>query len=154
MALFNRVKSCSVEDIDDGQYEAKGTFIDTLHEINLTIQVKKDSMEIVKAKADLVRTPQKYCTEAQDRDRYLVGIKIGPGLGKAIVDAVGKEHGCVHLADLALDLMKAVLVANTKVVELSLNKEEIIDKYIGLFSGTCYHWTTMGKNKAETASNS
>ncbi|MHB1167014.1 MAG: DUF2889 domain-containing protein [Carboxydocellales bacterium] len=154
MALFNRVKSCSVEDINDGLYEAKGTFIDTLHEVNLTIQVKKDNLEIVKAKADLVRTPQKYCTEAQDRDRYLVGLKIGPGLGKAIEDAVGKEQGCVHLADLTLDLAKAVIVANNKVVELSLNKEEIVDKYIGLFSGTCCHWTTMGKKKAETARNS
>lgn len=44
MALFNLVKSCSVEDINDGLYEAKVTFIDTLHEINLTIQVKKDNL--------------------------------------------------------------------------------------------------------------
>ncbi|MFZ3170406.1 MAG: DUF2889 domain-containing protein [Carboxydocellales bacterium] len=149
MALFNRVKSCSVEDINDGLYEAKGTFIDTFHEIHLTIQVKKDNLEIVKAKADLVRIPHKYCKEAQDRDRYLVGLKIGSGLVKAIGDAVGKELGCVHLVDLTLDLTKAVMIANTKVVELSLNKEEMLDKYIGLFSGTCYHWTTMGKVKKD-----
>lgn len=147
MALFNRVKSCSVDEIDDDLFKASGTFIDTYHEINLTLHVKKNNLEIVWAKAEMVRRPQTNCGAAQGQDRFLVGIKIGPGLRKAIHNAIGDEHGCTHMADLALDLAKAVIVTDNKAREPFLSKEDLEDKYINLYGGTCAHWTLMAKKK-------
>ena len=147
MTLFNRVKSCTVKEIENDLFEARGTFIDTYHELNLLLQVKIADLEIVSAAADLVRLPQKYCPQVQGREQYLVGIKIGRGLIKAIGEAVGGIHGCVHLADLTLDLAKAIVVTKNKLAEVGLTKEEIDDHHGALFSGTCYHWTEMGKKK-------
>lgn len=151
MALFNRVKSCSVDEINNGLFKANGTFIDTYHEINLTLHVKKNDLEIVWAKAEMVRIPQTHCAEAQGQDRFLVGIRIGPGLRKAIQNAIGNDRGCTHLADLALDLVKAVIVANNKAGEPFLKKEELEDKYINLYGGTCNHWTVMAMQKKKGA---
>lgn len=148
--LFNRVKSCSVDEIDNDLFKATGAFIDTYHELNLTLHVKKDNLEIVWAKAEMVRVPQSTCTVAQGRDRLLIGIKIGPGLRRALANTIGNEHGCTHFADLALDLIKAVIVANNKATEEFLSEEEAVDKYIKLYGGTCHHWTVkaMEKNSA------
>lgn len=151
MALFNRVKSCSVDEMDNELYQASGTFIDTYHEINLTLHVKRNNLEIVWAKAEMVRIPDADCAEAQKQDRLLVGLKIGPGLRKALQNTVGNEQGCTHLADLALDLVKAVIVANNKAGEPFLSEQEIVDKYSTLYGGTCNHWTIMAKQKKAAA---
>ncbi|MDA8212795.1 MAG: DUF2889 domain-containing protein [Clostridia bacterium] len=151
MALFNRVKSCSVDELDQSLLEAKGIFIDTFHEINMTLHVNKDNLEIVWAKADMIRLPQAYCKEAQKQDRNLVGIKIGPGVSKAIQNAVGSDRGCTHLADLALDLVKSVIVTNTKLKLQGLSKEEIEEKLTDMFGGTCYHWTVLANRKQSAA---
>lgn len=153
MALFNRSKFCVVEQLDNSLLEARGTFTDTYHEINLTMQVSIDNMEIVKVNVEFVRTPQKYCLKVLEREPFLLGIIIGPGLGKAIMKAVGGETGCVHLADLALDLAKALIVANNKLGENGRTIEEINDHHIGQYGGTCYHWTEMGRQKQALTGN-
>lgn len=152
MAVFNRLKSCSVDEIDDNLLEVRGIFIDTLHEISLTWQIKKDNLEIIQAKMNMARVPNAYCSEVQGRERYLIGIKIGPGARKAILNAVGNEHGCTHLADLAIDMAKSLHVSDNKIRERQLTKEEILNKYMHKYDSTCHHWTVMSKGKKAAVS--
>ncbi len=141
MIIFNRTKSCSVDETEDGLLEARGTFIDTVHEICLTLYVSKETLEIVKAKADMVRIPHPFCEEAQGQDINLVGVKIGPGARKAVQNAVGHSHGCTHLADLALDMVKALVTTNYRIQQRGKSEEEIIAQYVEELGGTCNQWT-------------
>lgn len=151
MAIFNRSKFCSVDQIGPDLLEAKGTFIDTVHEINLTLQVKIDNLEILSAKADMVRVPHKTCEEAQGEDSKLVGIKIGAGSRKAVQNAVGHDHGCTHLTDLTMDLIKAVVQANYRLENRALTKEQMLTKHVVSLGGSCNFWTEIKErfNKAD-----
>lgn len=149
MALFNRVKSSSVQEIENGLLEARGTFIDSVHEINLTLHVAKHNLEIVMAQADMVRGPNALCIEAQKEAGNLAGIKISAGSRKAVQQAVGHARGCTHLTDLAMDLVKAVVTANFTLGEQGLSREALDERYINLLGGTCNRWTIMAEQKKE-----
>ncbi len=146
MVLFNRVKTCSVIELNSVLLEVRGVFIDSFHEINLTIHVDHQRMEIVWARAYMLKTPHADCVEAESEGSKLVGIKIGSGVRKAILDAVGHAHGCTHLADLALDAVKAVIQANFKLqYKKQMPPEQLLAKYIDELAGTCHHWTILGE---------
>ena len=155
MIIFNRTKSCSVDESEDGMLVARGTFIDTVHEICLTLHVSKDTLEIVKAKADMVRIPHPHCADAQAEDKKLVGIKIGQGARKAVQNAVGHAHGCTHMADLALDMVKALVTTNYRIQQRGKSEEEITAQYVEELGGTCNQWTKRSeeykKNKRSVA---
>ncbi|HWI54309.1 MAG TPA: DUF2889 domain-containing protein [Desulfobacteria bacterium] len=141
MALFNRTKSCSVELLNETLLEVKGLFIDSFHEINLTLHVSISNLEIVWAKAEMVRTPHPACMEAAVEGEKLIGIKIGPGSRKAIQEAVGHSHGCTHIADLALDTAKAAIQANFKLQRSDMTREQRHEMFVEKLAGTCHFWT-------------
>lgn len=143
MAIFNRVKTCTVEQPADGIFEVKSTFIDSFHEINLTIQVDYKLMEIISASACMVRVPHPDCRVAESQAGNLAGIKIAHGARKAILGAVGHAHGCTHIADLALDAVKAAIQANFKIQARELSQEERTAKLYEQLAGTCHYWTNV-----------
>ncbi|MDA8442202.1 MAG: DUF2889 domain-containing protein [Peptococcaceae bacterium] len=145
MMLFNRVKSCSVEEIAPDKLEVKGLFIDSFHEICLRLEVNATDMVIVKAESEMIRVPQTYCREVAAVGANLEGIKIGPGATKAIQHAVGDAHGCTHVADLALDAIKAVIQANFKLQRRDMTQEERIALNYNKLVNTCHHWTKLGE---------
>ncbi len=145
MTAFNRTKSCTVLELDEVLLEARGTFLDTVHEMNLTIRVEKETLTIVGAEAEMVRVPQPFCRDVQGREAKLMGIKIGAGTRRAVQEAVGDSHGCTHLAELALDVVRAVIQADYKLYGRVLSQEELISKYAPHLAGTCSQWTRLGE---------
>ena len=148
MVLFNRMKSCTVSELENGLLDAKGVFIDSFHEINLNFHVNPSDMQIVWAKCDMVRIPHADCGEAENQAGRLVGIKVGPGARKAIQEAVGHSLGCTHLADLALEAVKAVVQAGFKMARRKLTREQLNANYTKQLEGTCYHWTVNAEDKS------
>jgi hypothetical protein len=143
VVVFNRVKSATVIEQEDGIVLVKAFFIDTFHEINLELKVNIKEMLVVSAQADMVRTPHPDCPNAGTEVEKLSGIRIGPGARKAILKAVGHANGCTHLADLALDAFKAVIQANFKIQKQQMTQEERLAKFADQLGGTCYHWTRV-----------
>ena len=148
MVLFNRMKSCTVSELENGFMEVKGVFIDSFHEINLNFHVDPSDMLIVWAKSYMVRIPHADCAEAENQASRLVGIKVGPGARKAIQEAVGHSLGCTHLADLALEAVKAVVQASFKMARRTMTRDERNANYTKQLEGTCYHWTVHAEDKS------
>jgi hypothetical protein len=145
MAMFKRVKSYSVDALENGLLEAKGTFSDNVHKINLTLHVKLNTGEIVWAKAEMVKVPHSLCYEAQGQDANLIGLSAGPGLRKALQTTVGHSHGCTHIADLAVDIMNTITYTYFEFEKRGLTEEETERKFLPFLDGSCHRWTVTGE---------
>jgi hypothetical protein len=105
--LYGKNSSCTVCRRSDGGLTAIGSFLDSFHEIGVSISMTKDGI-IAECSGNLLRAPDRVCTENQRHLELLPGKKIA-GLGKKDVAAVtGGPQGCIHLVDIIYDLGRAV----------------------------------------------
>lgn len=138
-----------MEEVDEHSFKVEGCFLDTLHEIKLTMLVSYPELEVTSAYATMLRTPYPDCPAVQDAASKLSGIKIGPGSRKAIQQAVGHNQGCTHLTDLALDMAKVIIQAKFQLQLREMTTEEWIDDNTSLFARSCHHWTGTNLNEKE-----
>jgi hypothetical protein len=108
--LFNRYKSCAVYQKRDGDLVAQGSFSDSFHELGLSAQLRRDGV-IADISGNFIRTRDPVCLEVEQRLASLKGKPVTE-LGKRdIREMLGGAEGCVHLADIANDLRKAIAAA-------------------------------------------
>lgn len=142
MNIFNRSISVSITTEDKKSATINGIFIDTHHEMCLTLTADLDTYKILAASGELRRVPHEDCRHCESQIKNLAGLQIGPALNKRIKACVGFESGCAHLADLAMECVKSFIQGKGTVMQQSLSEEEV-DLFIGKFlKGTCYHYRT------------
>ena len=104
--LYSKNSSCTVCRRGDGGFTAIGSFIDSFHEIGIVISMTADGI-VTDCTGNLLRAPDRVCTENQRHLELLLGKKIA-GLSKKDVAAVaGGPQGCIHLVDIIYDLGRA-----------------------------------------------
>ncbi len=141
MNIFNRSITINVRTTDNGKsVTVDGVFLDSYHELCLTLAVEMDGFTIIAANGEFRRIPHEDCNYGQKRISNLVGLRLGHGVRKQIMAAVGSEVGCTHLADLALECVKALVQAKYSLMKLSLTPEEIHIQTEEYLRGTCYHF--------------
>jgi Protein of unknown function (DUF2889). len=119
-----------------------GIFLDTNHEICLTLTADLDTFLILSASGELRRTPHEECLHCESLIPSLAGLQIGPTLNKKIKAAVGLEYGCAHLADLALECVKSFFQGKFTVMQRTQTIEEIETQVGTYLKGSCYHYRT------------
>jgi len=140
--LFNRSISVSITTEDKKTATINGIFLDTHHEICLTLAADLDTFKILTAGGELRRVPHEDCRHCERLIKNLAGLQIGPALNKQIKACVGSESGCAHLADLTMECVKSFIQGKGTMMLQNLCEEES-DLFIGTFlKGTCYHYRT------------
>jgi len=71
------------------------------HEMLIRLTLNSD-MIVMAAEASTVSAPYHICCEAADSFENLVGLKVGSGWRRAVVEAMGGIKGCTHLRDMLL----------------------------------------------------
>jgi Protein of unknown function (DUF2889). len=118
-----------------------GFFLDSHHELCLTLGVDLGSNTIISAEGELRRAPHSDCMLTQDRLEKLIGVDLNHHVRRQVQAAVGLEQGCTHLTDLTLECVKGVIQAKFRLMHLNMEPEDInaqIKKYL---AGTCKHFT-------------
>ena len=140
MYLFNRSISVNARTEDQKKVIVDGTFLDTLHEIHLTIEVDLESYTITSADGELIRTPYSDCKTVKDRIKGLSGINLRQNVRKQIQAKVGLEQGCIHLTDLAIECVKGFVQTKFRLMFLNLPPEELKVEMEKALGGSCQHY--------------
>ncbi len=140
MYLFNRSISVNVHTEDHKTVIVDGFFLDTLHELCLTLEVDIESYIITSAHGELRRAPHSDCGRTQKLISNLAGVNLNCNVRKQIQVAVGLSYGCTHLTDLSLECVKGLLQAKFQLMHLTMQEEEIKGQLEQHLEGSCLHY--------------
>lgn len=140
MYLFNRALNINVQSMDGKSMVVDGTFLDSHHEICLTLVVDIATYRITDAQGDLRRTPHTDCVDTRDTIKNLIGLTIDKGIRRKLQSAVGMSHGCTHLFELALECVKGLIQARYSLMNLTMPPEQVTAYVEDYLKDTCYHY--------------
>jgi hypothetical protein len=149
--LFNRTITVSVQTKDEKQVIVDGIFIDSHHELVLSMTVDIVKFKIVDANGALRRAPHEDCLDTSKLLPRLVGIDLNRNVRKQIMAAVGGEHGCTHFDELALECVKGLKQAKFRLMKVSMPKEEVNAQLYDYLKGTCYHFRRKNEEESQVA---
>lgn len=143
MNIFNRSISVNIITEDKKTATIVGVFLDTYHEICLTLTADLDTFNILTSVGEFRRTPHDDCHQCESLIPNLAGISFGPGIGKRIAAAVGMESGCTHLSDLAMECIKSLFQGKYTLLHLTQHPDETNSQVYAYLKGTCYHYQVI-----------
>lgn len=147
MNLFNRTIAVSVKKIDEQHIVVDGVFMDSRHELVLSMTVNLESYTVTASQGEFRRAPHEDCLSTGKHTGNLVGIDLSRNVRRQVISAVGGEKGCVHFEELALECVKGVKQANVRLKRLSLPEDEVHSQMYNTLEGTCYHFRTREKRE-------
>lgn len=140
MYLFNRSITVNVQMEEENIVIIQGVFLDSHHELCLTLKVDFKNNEIVAANGEFRRSPHIECKQIEVKIKDLVGINLNGNVRCQVLKAVGLEHGCTHVTDLTLECVKGLVQSRLKLMHLTLSTEETKDLVEDYLSGTCLYY--------------
>ena len=143
MYLFNRSITVNVRTVDKKTVTVDGFLLDSHHELCLTLGVDLESNTIISAEGEFRRVPHTDCGQTQKLINNLIGIDLNRNVRKQIQVAVGLSHGCTHLTDLTLECVKGLLQAKYRLMQLTMQEEEVKGLVEQYFQGSCLHFKAI-----------
>ena len=135
MGDFRRDISFQVSRPGDGRIQLTATMRDVYHDILLEAVVHGDNLCIEGLRAEFTRCPEQACPHAADRLQRLVGVVIGRGLNRIIIDALGGGAGCGNLRIMLLGLLP--LAMNVKAAQGFADEEAMMGSIREKLRGSC-----------------
>ncbi|MDR3540788.1 MAG: DUF2889 domain-containing protein [Desulfosporosinus sp.] len=139
MYLFNRSISVNVCLVGEKTFKVNGVFLDSLHELCLTLEADLESYTITAAEGELCRAPYTDCGHIKERIKKLAGVDLKRNVRKQVQAIVGLEHGCTHLTDLTLECVKGILQGKFQLMHHRQPEERTVHLEQHL-KGTCLHY--------------
>ncbi|HEX3011527.1 MAG TPA: DUF2889 domain-containing protein, partial [Syntrophomonadaceae bacterium] len=149
--MYEKTERYSVEAIPGRGFEIRGVWQDDVHDIHTRILVDIKSSEIAEAEAQGSSVPFAICHEGMKCIKSIEGIKIGPGLTKAVYQELTGEKGCIHLAELVVNSVKALIQAVSREIPDWMDDDAYINKFFEmekLYRNKCVYFS---QPKAYTA---
>jgi len=140
MYLFNRSITVNVRSEDEKILKVEGVFLDSQHELSLSLDVDLESYIITAADGELRRAPHLDCSQTGELIKNLVGVNLNHNVRKQVQLAVGLSYGCTHLTDLTLECVKGLLQAKFRLLRLKMKEEEIKGLFGKYLEGNCLHY--------------
>ncbi|OLN34006.1 DUF2889 domain-containing protein [Desulfosporosinus metallidurans] len=140
MYLFNRSITVNIRSIDGKSITVDGFFLDSHHELCLTLGVDLESNTITSAEGEFRRAPHSDCGQTQEKIKKLIGVNLNRYVRKQIQAAVGLEQGCTHLTDLTLECVKGIIQAKFRLMHLNMETEDIQPQVQQYLAGSCRHY--------------
>lgn len=140
MYLFNRSISVNVCLVGEKTLKVNGIFLDSLHELCITLEADLKSYTITSAEGELCRAPHADCGHTKELIKELVGVNLNRNVRKQIQAAVGLEHGCTHLTDLTIECVKGILQAKFQLMKVTMQPSEIEVQLEKHLNGSCLHF--------------
>ncbi|MEW6034874.1 MAG: DUF2889 domain-containing protein [Chloroflexota bacterium] len=110
---YTRNKHASAMDLEDGSVMARARLDDTFFSAAVEMVFNVPDLEVVLAKGEVTRSFPGECQKAPALLEKAVGLRVGPGIIKAVNELVGGPQGCPRLADLVLECCDQVIMRFT-----------------------------------------
>ncbi|MGH9016608.1 MAG: DUF2889 domain-containing protein [Acidimicrobiales bacterium] len=98
---------------DERPWAAETEGVEHVHDMDLTVVVRKDDLTITAAGAVMARFPHSECPSITTAFEDLVGLCISRGYTRAVQERFGGARGCTHLEQLARTIGPVVIQAMT-----------------------------------------
>ena len=98
---------------DERPWAAGTDRVEHVHDMDLSITVRKDDLTITAAEAVMARFPHAECPSIAPKFGELVGLSISRGYTRAVQERYGGANGCTHLEQLARTVGPVVIQAVT-----------------------------------------
>ena len=110
---YVRNKHTSTIDLEDSSILARSTVEDILFAATVEMVIKLPDLEIASASGAIKRSFSEECREAIPLLEKVEGLRVGPGIIKAVERLVGGSDGCPRMADLILECCNGVILRFT-----------------------------------------
>ncbi len=140
MYLFNRSITVNVRSDDTKTVTVDGVFLDSHHELCITLVVEIESRIIISAIGEFRRVPHTDCIETQEQIKKLVGVNLGKNVRKQVQAAVGLKYGCTHLTELTLECIKGLMQATYQLMHLTMKADQVNELVEQYLAGSCFHY--------------
>ncbi len=135
MEDFQRDISYRVKVGEDDSITLKGSIADLYHDIEVTIVVDGENLEIRQSRVVFTKGPSPHCQKVEQRMEMLEGTVIGRGLTRKINAALGGCSGCGNLRTLLMGLLPLAL--NVKACMGIDDEQQMLDAIHHELQGTC-----------------
>jgi len=98
---------------DERPWAADSDRVEHLHDMDLSLTVRKADLTVTQARAAMARFPHAECPSITTAFEQLVGLSISRGYTRAVQDRFGGARGCTHLEQLARTIGPVVIQAMT-----------------------------------------
>lgn len=98
-------------ELENGNLMLEATLLDPYHLIRLNIHIEPSTKTIINVKSEFANHPHQNCPFVAQKAKLLLGLKIGRGITKMILQRIGGSEGCVHLKELALETINFAATA-------------------------------------------
>lgn len=147
MIVFDRYKSCHIDQVTEHSLKVTSSMCDSYHEITVVLTVNISDGMIQEAGAEFVRMPDMMCRQTACMMEKLVGVTLGKGITKTARQLVGGRWGCTHLVDLVVEAAKAFLQGQYTIRFRDLNNfQDAKDTVSRELAGTCLYHTRNAEN--------
>ncbi len=131
---------------EDGQEEylyIQGELIDDRHHILAILKFDYEEEEVIEIiKVEWIKSPYVYCSDIKDIIHRIIALKVKPGSSSFINKNLGGSSGCIHLAEVIVQIFKCFYQAVHRIEDLKLDTEE--EKKIRKFKvlrNSCYAYS-------------
>ncbi len=145
--MYEKTERYKVETVPQSGFEVTGQWKDDLHDIHCRLLFDFESFEIIEAEAWADSTPFPICPKGLKGISRIVGSKVGPGFNRQVAANIMGQEGCVHLAELVMNSVKALVQAASR------DKPEWVtaadyaqrwDDWIRMYEGQCIFFSQPG----------
>jgi hypothetical protein len=111
------------------------TMKDIFHDVFLDIRVNPETLTIMGARVDFLKSPSEFCPRIDLAMSELIGMTIGRGMSKRLVEIFGGKDGCGNIRTILMGLLPLAL--NAQAAEGIEDQDEMLAKIRKALTGTC-----------------
>ena len=133
--------------VDDRPWATGRPAVERVHEMTLSVTVRRSDLTIAAARAEMARFPHAECPDIEPAFDALVGLCVARGFARAVQERFGRELGCTHLELLARCLGPVVIQAVASAAARLQDPEQTRAALSGsgsMFENSCHVWATGG----------
>ncbi len=111
------------------------TMTDRYHDLRIEVTVDPDNMTITAARAEFKRSPTNFCHDVTRGMERLVGMTIGRGMNRRLLDLFGGGEGCGNVRTILSGLLPLAL--NVGAARGIRDEADMLATIQRRLSGTC-----------------
>ncbi|MEN6348128.1 MAG: DUF2889 domain-containing protein [Syntrophomonas sp.] len=145
--MYEKIEKYTIEIKPGLGFEVSGQWKDDIHDIRSHMVFDFETFKILEAEAHSFNTPFPICAQGLQSIKNIVGLEVGPGFNRQVNQKVMGRQGCVHLGELVMNSVKALVQAASREIPPWVTEEEYAQRWsdwIKMYRDRCIFFSQPG----------
>ncbi len=142
--VYERSERYTVNIVPDVGYEVRGEWQDDIHHIRTRMVFDYNTYQVLEAEAEEISTPFSICNQGIQSIKNLVGEPVTPGFSKLVNQKVAGKEGCIHVAEMVLNSVRAGLQGASRNIPEWVDDQDYANRWSNwelLYKDKCIYWS-------------